>query len=227
MQKRSLFFLVFAGLVSCILAAEAPTSPSPVVVVLQQDLLPRFDTAEFHRGFQELLSALPPDRSVSIYTFDGPSIRLLITARAGNIVWPVPGFSFTSPSSGDVCPYRSLLALIKEKEFQNQRVLWITDGYSDHFHNDNISEFQPLLDLTAECRSRKIKITGIFTAGNPPRENIPVFDRSNTGPSRKTFWLSKSFDCSRTATEKSGGKFYYGFSSYRSLFRRLVQKGEL
>ncbi len=110
---------------------------------------------------------------------------------------------------------------------RNQRLLWITDGYSDHFHNDSISDFQPLLDLITECRSRKVQITGIFTAGSAPRENAPMFDRSNTGPSRKTFWISMSFDCSRTVTEKSGGTFYYGISSYRSLFHRLVQKGEL
>ena len=220
-----LFFL--AGVAPCCFAAGTSASTSPVVVVLQQDLLPRFDTSEFHRGFQEFLSILPPDRSVSIYAFDGPSTRLLIQACAGDMRWPVPGFSFTLPSSGDVCPYKCLLQLIKEQGFQNQRVLWITDGYSDHFHNDSISDFQTLLDLSAECRSRTVKVTGIYTAGAAPRENIPFFDRSNTGPSRKTFWLSMSFDCSRTVSEKSGGTFYYGFPSYRSLFRRLVEKGEL
>lgn len=237
--------------------AGSVSPPEPLILFLQQELRPHNNPGDIDRGMVELLSRLPPGREVAIYAFQQERYRLLLAGPAGRLHWPPPGFELTVAGAATGCPFRALLAFLQDQKLEDQTVCFISDGYSgDPYARLTVGPvtvgtprtpdgYPPVLALIDHCRLRHIRVIGVY-ADRPPThptaadagqrlagvpasnpENLPASVYLGNSTGRREHLRPASFDRFRYAVEESGGKAFYGFGSYRGLFRKLVKDGLL
>lgn len=250
-MKKTILILTLVGLLTAGLQAGDKVQPGQeVLMLIQQDLEPQIDHLDFNEGLSAFLRDLPATMPVRIYAFRGDRIFRLLMGPAGSLKWPPHGFEFSSPSPNPT-PYQDLLFFLQKLKVENQRVFFLTNGHSKQLDayvsregflqgaSVYTPEAYPVLPRLAKfCRAKKIHLVGIYSSGYIPmrgRDSIAFDDASEesepitqetlrAGTAASDDDVHINFSSFRYVVETSGGVAFFNFTSYRSLFKRLIKE---
>ncbi len=205
-------------------ALAATETPGKLVFFIQQDIRPEVDPLFFNAGMQYLFKNLDPKTQVQVYYSQINQYELVMEGQAGTLTWP-PAKVQMGTENPSTTPYKNLYSYLKKNKVADQTVIFIsngtskdmfqfvdTEGFMQGDETFTPNSYQPAQTLKNYCKKNNVHLIGIYV------RNTTV---------RSEDFRDISFTTFRYVVEESGGKAYYGFSTFKGLFQNLISEGAL